>query len=368
VIRHLLPENVLERARLRLRWCFQEFDQVAVSASGGKDSTVLIELALEAAREAGRLPLPVMWLDQECEFESTVRYMREVMARPEVEPYWMQVPFRLFNTTTHSADQWLHVWGEGEEWVRPREPVSYTENVYGTDRFKDLLVAVGNHHFPGGLVLTGMRAEEAPWRRWTLTSRAVYKWLTWGAHRPASRGQGPSRHVSLAPLYDWSWRDIWKAIGEHGWAYNDHYDNLYRVGVKPSKMRVSNYHHETAVSSLWILQEVEPDTYDAAVRRLEGLATVARLGRADLVPEVLPYMFGSWREYRDYLIDHLCSPEHAAVFRGRFDRMETTKADLLAHPGSANMVYRAQAQSVVMNDWEGVLLLPRLTSWTGKAA
>ena len=315
--------------------------------SGGKDSTVLIELTLIVAKELGIAKVPVMWLDQECEFESTVEYCRWLMHREGVEPLWMQIPFRLFNTTTHGHDQWLHVWGPGEEWVRDREPDSLHENIYGTDRFGKVLTAIGDHHFEDGCLLMGMRTEEAPWRRLGLTTMPTYKWVTWGAIMP--------KHSLLAPIYDWTWRDIWKAIHEHGWRYNTHYDDQYRRGVPVQNMRVSNYHHETAISSLFYLQEIEPETYDAAVRRLEGIATCARLGRSDVVPKKLPFMFGTWREYRDYLIDHLPTPENAKIFKERFHHLEQTRPHLFADPQVALLVYRAEVRSVVMNDWEAVL-------------
>ena len=74
---------------------FDGHDDVIVSMSGGKDSTVLFRMALMVAQERGRLPLKVFWLDQEAEWQATVDYMQHIMELPEVTPYWYQIPFEL---------------------------------------------------------------------------------------------------------------------------------------------------------------------------------------------------------------------------------------------------------------------------------
>lgn len=92
-----LENNVFDEALNRIRYIFDEFDDVIVSMSGGKDSTVVFHLALMVAKEKNRLPLKVFWLDQEAEWQSTVDYMDCIMRMPEVKPYWFQVPFDFTN-------------------------------------------------------------------------------------------------------------------------------------------------------------------------------------------------------------------------------------------------------------------------------
>ena len=71
--------NVFDAALDRIRYVFDNHPNVYVSSSGGKDSTVVMELAFMIAKEKNKLPLNVAFLDQESEYEATVDYMRTLM-------------------------------------------------------------------------------------------------------------------------------------------------------------------------------------------------------------------------------------------------------------------------------------------------
>jgi predicted phosphoadenosine phosphosulfate sulfurtransferase len=121
----------------RVRWLYDEFDEVVATISGGKDSTVIFNLCLQVAWERGRLPLKTMFIDQEAEWQHTIDYVRAVLGMPEVEPLWFQMPIKIFNAASHQTD-WLYCWKEGEKWMREKEPGSIKANTYGTDRFNRL--------------------------------------------------------------------------------------------------------------------------------------------------------------------------------------------------------------------------------------
>lgn len=337
-------DNVYTAALKRINTIFDEFPMVVVSMSGGKDSTTVFELAKQVARERGRLPLKVFWLDQECEYEATETYIKRVMYDPEVEPMWYQIPFRLQNATSQQ-ELWLNCWGEGEQWVRERDPIAFTENTFGVDRFVGLMEAVINQTFADTRVgvLTGVRAEESMRRMMGLTESATYKWITWGKVLDKKLD-----HYLFHPLYDWSYTDIWKAIHEHGWVYNTHYDDLYRYGVSAQRMRVSNYHHETAIHSLFWLQEIEPETYERATQRISGLDTAGKMGKADYFIKDLPFMFMDWKEYRDYLLEHLITREDMQkIMKDGFDAVERNFPDDVS-----DSLYRIQINCIMANDYD----------------
>jgi len=333
---YFLPGTVFDAALRRMRWIFEEFDgHVSVSSSGGKDSTVVLELALIVARERGELPLRVQFLDQEAEYEATVEYMRRLQARPEINLEWYQIPFREYNAANH-ADNWSHQWDEDltdDQYIRPREPGSIRVNDFldkkgqVIDRFKALLTAMNDR--VGGCHLTGMRCEESPNRRVFMTSHASYKWVTWASGgtpvNPKSRASdspADRKHYLLHPIYDWSYRDVWHAIETQGWDYNVFYDKMFRYGVKTQSMRVSCFHHEESMGSLWYLQELEPETWAAATRRYSGINSYGHVGQQQSAMKIsLPYMFDSWMEYNLFLIGKLIpDPDDRAKFHKQRER------------------------------------------------
>jgi predicted phosphoadenosine phosphosulfate sulfurtransferase len=342
--------TVFEESLKRIRWIYEEFDNVIIGNSGGKDSTVITELAIVVARDMGRLPVKVLFLDQEAEWQATIDQIRYTMYREEVDPYWYQMPMKLFNATS-STEHWLYCWNPDEEerWVHPKDPISIKENRYGTDRFQKLFANILRVEYPDTptAYLAGIRTEEAPGRFMAVTSSVTYKGVTW-----ASKLDRRRHHYTFFPIYDWSYTDVWKAIHDNGWRYNRIYDHQYQHGVHVKDMRVSNVHHETAVHSLFHMQELEPYTYDRLTQRIAGVDMAAKMGVEDYFAKRLPFMFTSWQEYRDYLLEKLIDNEDwKARMRRRFASMDKV---FLADVG--DKLYRIQIQSILTNDWECIKL------------
>lgn len=337
--------TVFDAALQRMLWIFDEFKTVEVAVSGGKDSTVVLHLALIAAKMKGRLPLPVTFLDQEAEWDATIEYIKSIMYREDVIPLWYQVPFRLFNATSHDQE-WLYCWDESREkdWIRPKDPISKKTNPTGIDRFKPLLDSIALHEFPNGshARICGMRTEESPMRHVGLTGAETYKGVTWGATYNKAK-----KCFLFSPIYDWSYTDVWKAIHENNWPYCRLYDSLWQKGVSIKHMRLSSLCHETAIVNLKHLQEIEPDTWNRTVRRMPAVNTTKHLGASYELPKNLPFMFKSWREYRDYLVETLVTDEaHRATFKKQFARL-----DPMYWGEAVDKLTKAEIKAVLINDY-----------------
>lgn len=339
--------NVYDSALDRIRFLFDEFPNVIVGFSGGKDSTCTLNLALQVAEEKKRLPLKVLFLDQEAEWEAVIDYVKLVMYDPRVEPIWLQIPIKLFNATSHQED-WLECWDEKKKdlWIHPQDPISIKENIYGTDRFVEMFHKYVEITYPKTKTcyLSGVRAEESPARTMALTGQATYKHITYGKTLSKEK-----QHFTFYPLYDWSYTDIWKAIHDNNWPYCKVYDYMYQYGIPIQKMRVSNVHHETAVHTLFYLQEVEPQTWNKVVKRVDGVNTAGQL-KADqyFVPDDLPYMFKDWNEYRDYLTENLVTDESAKKkFFRKFKKLDET----FIHTLVREKVARGCINAVLLNDY-----------------
>lgn len=329
-------ENVYEAAKKRIERLFDEFDNVIVSFSGGKDSTVCLELALEVARQKGRLPLPVLFIDQEAEWQHTIDYVKEVMYRKEVKPYWVQCPIKLFNASSFE-DDWLQCWdpAKKDKWIHPQGPIAITENVFGTDRFKKMFEKVNSWIFNGEVYanIGGVRAQENVTRYSAVTNRLCYKDITWGKKEP--------KGYTFYPIYDWTSDDDWIYIAKNHLKYNKVYDLQFNYGVRMPDMRVSNLHHETATSTIMLLQEVERNTYNRLCERLSGISTFSQIQKQAINVDELPEMFTDWKEYRDYLLVHLIPAEHQDNFRSLWKGQEDEDW------------YKHHVGEILRNDWTG---------------
>jgi predicted phosphoadenosine phosphosulfate sulfurtransferase len=347
-MKYYLNKNVYESAIERINWLFDEFENIIVNVSGGKDSTVVYNLSLNIARERNRLPLNVLFIDQEAEWDATIEQIRKIMYNPEVRPIWLQMPIRIFNATS-PFEPWLHCWEPGAKWIREKDPISIKENVFGTDRFKKLFPNILNYYFPKqkACFIAGVRCEESPGRMKGLTNDPCYKHVTWGAIQNKKYEQ-----ITFYPVYDWSYTDVWKAIHDNGWDYCRIYDYMYQYGIATQNMRVSNVHHETAVRSLMYLQELEPETWERITGRMNGVNTVNILNSDFYMPKELPYMFKSWEEYRDYLLENLIIDEDVRkIFRNQFKLLDGRYI-----PEVQRMLVKTEISMLLVNDYESTKL------------
>ena len=366
-IRVFLPNNVYEESLERIRYLFDEFPEIVVGFSGGKDSTTCLELSLIVAKERGRLPLKVMFLDQEAEWQCTIDYIEKVMTRKDVEPIWFQMPLRIANSASLNKE-WHYCWDiNTTDWIREKNPISIKENTYNCDRFADLFTAIFAKDFKDkkACYISGVRCEESPTRNMALTGQETYKGITWG--KMLSKEM---EHYTFYPIYDWSVFDIWVGIYKGSWDYNKLYDYYYQYGKGISKMRVSNVHHETAINDLRFMQEIEKDTWNKITERIDGANTTKHLD--NWFPKELPYMFESWSEYRDYLLENLIKKELVPHFKRKFLKFDKSYYETPVYTKAMQICIKALLKndyhSTTMQNWKsspGIFKYNRTRKITG---
>jgi predicted phosphoadenosine phosphosulfate sulfurtransferase len=326
--------DVLQAARDRMSLIFDNFDTVNVSISSGKDSTVLYYLALQEAIKRGR-KIQVFFLDQEAEYAATIDIIRKAMVHPNVIPVWYQVPLYMTNSTSYT-DYFLYAWGEGEQWMRSKDPIAihsidqeYPKRFYeffGWYEKKD----------PNAAYLVGLRAEESITRY-----RAVTKFCGWGGLKWSTTS---GQIQKFYPIYDWSVYDVWKFIYDYNLPYNKIYDLMYWDNQSIySKMRVSNLIHEKSYKCLIDLPRYEPDTFNTLSKRISGISTAARYASEKMMfnNSQLPSHYSTWEEFRNFLLTNIPTDEHRDKFIRRF-----------ANQDQDERTYRLQVGQLLINDYE----------------
>lgn len=314
-----LEENVYEAALERFRYLFAHFDRVVVSFSGGKDSTVCLNLALEVARETGRLPLECYFWDEEAIQPETVEYVERVRQNPDIRLKWLCVPIAHRNACSRKQPYW-HCWNPAEEalWCRPMPEGAITmiPGFFWGATVPDIAHLVYGRE--GGTVadVRGIRADESIRRYRSVASKLKDNWI---GHARA----GYSYPVS--PIYDWTAFDVWTAPRLFGWDYNRAYDIMSLAGKRIIDQRVCPPFGEEPLEGLGMYAECWPDLWHKMVNRVHGAATAGKYSTTEL------YAYGklsrppglSWREWTYRLLD-LYPPDLRKVVAAGLGRMIET--------------------------------------------
>jgi len=346
-----LEKNVLELAYERLNNIFDQFDTVSVSFSGGKDSTACLNLTLEVARQRGRLPLDVIFFDEEAIPYQTEEYARRVSQIEDINFRWLCLPIVHRNACSRKQPYW-YPWGpeDKDRWVRPLPPeaISKIDN-YNSDvpsarlsipMISPLLYPV--EKYGRTAMILGIRADESLTRyravaqkmvenyiiqpkeeinlqeaidnKVDITRFATRKLSTTGSQKRLSNNVG---HIFKAyPVYDWQTADIWTGPKKFNWDYNTAYDVMEKIGMTHSAQRCAPPFGEEPLQGLWTFAQCFPDIWDKMCYRVKGANTAARHALSVLYsnrkqPEKPEGM--SWQEYIEYWIRKFPNKEQGMI-------------------------------------------------------
>ncbi len=316
--RMYLQENVYDALQKRLRFLFEEFDNIYVSFSGGKDSGLLLNLTLDFQRKYyPDRKIGVFHQDFEAQYTVTSEYVEQTFEKikDEVEPYWVCLPMAT-RTALSSYEMYWYPWDDRKKdiWVRPMPQKEYVihleNNPITTYRYRmhqeDLAKQFGrwyriSHGNKKTVCLLGMRASESLQRySGFLNKKYGYQgecWIT-----------GTFKDVWCAsPLYDWTSEDVWHANYLFGYTYNHLYDLYYMAGLKVSQMRVASPFNDYSKDALNLYRVIDPDIWVKLVGRVRGANFASIYGKTKAMGYrsiTLPKGH-TWRSYTLFLLDTL---------------------------------------------------------------
>lgn len=331
-----LTENVYDAAQQRIEFLFQEFDNIYVSFSGGKDSGVLLNMVFRYMRANGiTRKIGVYYMDYEGSYQYTEDFIRRMVEANAdlIDLYWVCLTYKTKCGVSIYRNYWLP-WNSDERdiWVRDYPTLGnglkiineenhefdfYFHGIEDTD-FDDKFNEWIHEHYKSQrtIGLLGIRAQES-----------VHRWRAVASEKKVNMYNGrrwitkmEKNRYAAYPLYDWQTEDIWTANANEGFDYNKLYDLYYQAGVKLNDMRVASAFIDEGVASLGLHRAIEPNTWASLVGRVNG----ANFGAIYGATKAMGYKSISlppghiWKSYCEFLLSTL-PPYIGKMFRKKFE-------------------------------------------------
>jgi predicted phosphoadenosine phosphosulfate sulfurtransferase len=308
--------NVFDASKRRIERIFAEFDNVYVSFSGGKDSGVLLNLAIEHARKIGRR-IGVFHIDYEAQYQMTTDYVDSELEKngDVIDAYRICLPIAAQCATSMHQAYWLP-WEKAKQelWVRPMPEACINED---------------NHAFPWfsqGMWDYELQERFASWYHEKIgasktaclvgirTQESLNRWRAIHSDRNMRKFDGIEWSKEMAsgvfnfyPIFDWTADDIWTANALQGWAYNRLYDLFWQAGLSVDQMRVASPFNDCAIESLKLYKVIDPANWGKMIGRTNGVnfaglygGTTAMGWRSIKLPPG-----HTWKSYMEFLLTTL---------------------------------------------------------------
>lgn len=305
-------KSVYDAAIERLEYIFDHFSSVYFSVSFGKDSSVMMHLALDIAKRKERLPLNVLYIDFEAQYQFTISHATEMLLRDDVNAYWVCLPLNLRNSVSTYQPFWTP-WDKEcqDKWVREMPPYScviFNEQFFPFFKkhmeFEEFIVKFAEWFSCGKKTACGVaiRTDESLNRFRTIASesKTKYQEKSWTT-------QVTDTVYNFYPIYDWRTEDIWTAVGRNKWTYNRIYDFMYMAGLSIHQQRICQPYGDDQRKGLDMFHRCEPETWFKVVNRVSGANFGKEHAKSALMGfhKMIKPKEHTWKSYAEFLLNTL---------------------------------------------------------------
>lgn len=314
-----LEKDVLQACIERLEIILTEFDNVYFSVSGGKDSSVMVQLANMVAQKLNK-KFDVLFIDLEAQYKYTVDHIEEMKKLSQIRDFYhIALPMALRNAVSVLQPKWI-CWEEESKhlWVRPlpKDSINIHNNPFEWfkkgEEFEDFIVQFANWYqrkyndkVACGI---GIRTDESINRFRTIAfqeHKIKYKNFNW-----TTKIKVNEKHIQVYnfyPIYDWKVEDIWGAVSKLDLKFNYIYELMYKNGLSIYEQRLCQPYGDDQRNGLNQFKALEYETWGKVLNRVNGVnfgniycKTTALGNIKSSKPE-----FMSWEEYAVFLLESI---------------------------------------------------------------
>lgn len=312
-------KNVLEAAIERLEIIFSNFENIYFSVSGGKDSSVMVQLANMVAKKMNK-KFDVIYIDLEAQYKKTIEHVQELKKLPQIRDFYhIALPMALRNAVSVLQPKWI-CWEEESKslWVRdlPKDSINIHNNPFPWfkvgEEFEEFIVQFAEWYqekYDGTVACgIGIRTDESLNRFRTIAFQDKkvmfnnYHWTT-----KIKSGEKYLQVYNFYPIYDWRTEDIWGAVSKLNLKFNEIYELMYKNGLSIYEQRLCQPYGDDQKNGLDQFRALEYDTWTKVLNRVNGVnfgniyCKTTALGN---IKSSKP-KFMTWQEYTVYLLESI---------------------------------------------------------------
>ena len=318
-----LNKNVYEASIERYDIIFTEFDNVYFSVSGGKDSSVMLQLATKIAREKNK-KFDVLFIDLEAQYKATIEHIDELFEECKdviKDVYWVCLPLSLRNAVSVIQPKWI-CWDKNDKakWVRnmPKNKYIINESNCNFEWFKRgmefeefiVLFAKWYNEKHKGITATGIgiRSDESFNRFGTIISDKKVRYKDYGWTTKLKINQNKWANVyNFYPIYDWRTEDIWGCVSKFNLKFNEIYELMYKNGLSIHEQRLCQPYGDDQKNGLDQFKALEYETWERVLNRVHGVNFGNIYCRSSLLGNMKSEKPDgmSWEQYAIWLLESL---------------------------------------------------------------
>ena len=314
-----LEKDVLEATVERLEIIFNNFENIYFSVSGGKDSSVMVQLANQIAKKMNK-KFDILYIDLEAQYQYTIDHIEELKTLSQIRDFYhIALPMALRNAVSILQPKWICWEEESKElWVRdmPKDSINIDNCPFDWfkkgEEFEKFILQFADWYqnkYKGKVACgIGIRTDESLNRFRTIAfqeKKKTYKKYNW-----TTKLKIGERHINVYnfyPIYDWATEDIWGAVSKLELSFNYIYELMYKNGVSIYEQRLCQPYGDDQRNGLDQFKVLEYETWGKVLNRVNGVNFGNIYCKSTALGNIKSSKpkFMSWQQYTVFLLESI---------------------------------------------------------------